>query len=252
MQRTSSIKGTEPILIIVPHGHDDPNTSIVAEQIIKELDAYGVINYGWERADKYDYYEDRANCNNITHIHEDVIKEEFLDPILDFTDRILNVGNLPNIFIIHGVSNSIRNTFIPTDLDLNGQIAGGLTDSRNLDIIVGGGQGVKPSLSCPEWYRNLFMQYLGRDGFNTWDGAEGGAYSGRGHNNLNQLFRSWKNYQNDDVFSVQLEIVRARRETKDIAEVTGDRLAMAIEDVVDIRNNPSRAVNFNLLNFPKI
>jgi len=219
MERVSTIKGSSPILILVPHGYDDPNTSVVAEQIVNELDAYAVINRGWERGDHYNYYKDIANCNNIDHINEDVVKEEFLDPILNYAQLILANNEEPNIFIIHGVSNSIR-----------------AKAGSDLDIIVGHGNGKPPSLSCPDWYKDFFINELSRSGtgFDTYEGKAGGAYSGRKKENLNQLFRQ-TSWSHTSIFSMQLEIVRERRKDYDTARKTGDRISNVIEDVVKFR-----------------
>ena len=212
--RVSAIEGENPIIIVVPHGYDDPNTSIVGEQIIHELGAYGVINHGWERADKYDYYKDKANCNDINHLHEDVVKDEFLEPLLRFANKI---GD-SNVFIIHGVSNTIRN------------------QASDLDLIIGCGQGKPDSLTCERWYLDVFMEKLIKQGFNPYVGKAGGTYSGRKKSNLNQLFRLWPQYFNDAIYSLQIEVVRELRKDELTARSTGDMIANAIED--SITTNP--------------
>lgn len=225
MQRVSAIKGYDSsILIIVPHGHDDPNTSIIGETIIKELNCYGVINYGWERDKTFDYNNDKANCNNIDHIHNIVIEDEFLDPILKFTNKIRNTWReekalSPNIFIIHGVSNSVRST-----------------DSE-LDFIVGYGAGYPERLTCPIWYKNEFMSQLKKRHYIPYQGKSGGSYSGWTDKNLNQLFTSSK-YKNANTWSLQIEIVKELRSTKTKAISTGLDMALCIEDVVEERENP--------------
>jgi hypothetical protein len=234
MERVSTIRGNSPILIIVPHGFDDPNTAVVGETIIKELDAYGVINRGWERANDYDYYADKANCNNISHCMEDVVKEEFFDPIINYIDAIANdLDAAANLFIIHGVSNSIR------------------SKASDLDLIIGFGDGTPPSYTCDQWFLDIFLNQLDKQGFHPYQGKAGGQYSARRKQNLNQLFRLWEDYENKSVFSVQIEVVRRLRDTTTQAELTGMALANAIEDVVNCRNSNS-PIGVPVNNYPSI
>ena len=218
MLRVAAIKGDYPAVVVVPHGFDDPNTSIVGEQIIKELDCYGVINYGWERSDTFDYYKDKANCNNVEHLHEDVIKQEFLEPIFKFVNRIEMEGNVANVFIIHGVSNEIRKGFPDPP-----------------DIILGFGNGTPPSFSCEKWVKDAFADLLRSQGLSVYFGKAGGKYSGRAKNNLNQVFQKW--YPNDTVQSIQLEIVRYLRKNVDVSKLTGDIISMCIEDLVEMQKD---------------
>lgn len=226
-ERVGSFRGKEPIIIVVPHGHDDPNTVEIGEQIISELGAYGVINYGWERSPKYDYYNDKANCNNINHIHEDVVDSEFLKPILNYAAII----GVPNIFIIHGVSNLIKKQ-VP----------------HPLDMIVGYGLGKKQnSITAREDYVEYFIKIAQKAGYHMWVGKGGGNYSGRSKENLNQLFVQW--YFNPYAFSVQIEIVKELRKTKHDAKVCGDQLANIIQDTVTCRlKNSFPTTNYSLLN----
>ena len=213
MERVRSIKGkNNNVLIIVPHGHDDPNTSVIGERLASELSCPAVINLGWERADKFDYDLDKANCNNIAHIQEDVISGEFLKPILNYVKNISN----PNVFIIHGVSDLIKSQ----------------TPNNKLDIIVGYGEGKKPSYSCDFELKEIFMEILTQKaGLVMYQGIAEGKYSGRGYNNLNQLFRR-KQYLRPDCNSIQLEIVRSLRKNIDTAKHTADSIAIAIEDAL--------------------
>lgn len=220
MQRVSAIRGYDSsILIIVPNGHDDPNTSIIGETIIKELNCYGVINYGWERDKVFNYENDKANCNNTDHIQNVVIKDEFLEPILKFTNNIANLAH-PNVFIIHGVSDRIIN------------------NNHELDFIIGYGAGNPERLSCPLWFKNEFMNQLKKRYFIPYQGKAGGNYSGWEEKNLNQLFTSTE-YLNPSIWSLQIEILKELRETKAKAISTGLDMALCIEDTVELRENPN-------------
>jgi len=220
MERVSTYKGSFPALIVVPHGHDDPNTAIIAESIVEEIDAYAVINRGWKRADQHDYYADKANCNNYHHIHEDVVREEFLDPILNYVERIHNKeSGPPNIFVIHGVSNSIRQT------------VGG----DALDVIIGYGEGKPPSYTCPIEFKHTFMCLLDKADLRVYQGKAGGAYSARRMSNIAQLFRT-SEYLDEDVFTIQMEIIRELREDDYAAKETGIALSSVIKDTLYLRD----------------
>ena len=213
MERVITHRGSFPALVIVPHGHDDTHTGAIGEAIIEAIDAYAVINKGWERADAYDYYKDKANCNDINHIHEDVVREEFLEPILNFTNSIYNVET-PCLFIIHGVSNSVRKEV-----------------NDNLDAIIGYGEGNTPSYSCDLQFKDALMNIMFLKGINVYQGKAGGKYSARRKNNLNQLYRS-DLYYDDVINSVQIEIVRELRENEETARETGLVLGTIIKEVV--------------------
>jgi hypothetical protein len=216
MERVSIQYGKKPILFIAPHGNTDTNTDIITEAAASALNAYYVINRGWKRASQYDYYKEHANCNNISHLHEDVVKEEFLDPILRFKNKIRKKHNYAHIFIIHGMGNDIRK----------------LSGDSKLGLIIGHGAGSPDSLSCKEWMKNLFAYTINEVGMMNWtayEGRAGGQYAGWAKNNLNQLFRKW--HYDGNVFSMQLEFVYDIRKTKSEAEVLGEFLAMAIEEV---------------------
>ena len=110
MERVSIINGKIPILIVAPHGYekDDEQTALIAEYIANKIGAYAVINRGWERAEEVDFWKDKADCNNINHCFEDVVKEEIIDPILRYKSRILLGHSEMYVFWIHGMSDDHR------------------------------------------------------------------------------------------------------------------------------------------------
>lgn len=242
-QRTRQQKGGTPIIIVVPHGYDDPNTTVIGERLIRDLGAYGVINYGWQRGDEHDYWEDIANCNNIDHLMCDVVREEFLEPILDFANDIMEYGKHPNIFIIHGVSNKIRK----------------IANDPLLDLIIGYGAGSPPYFTCDMDFKNAFLHLLDQQNFGVYNGVAGGQYSAYRKNNLAQLFsRNWKKKIDhpvfdlqDDIFTLQIEIVKERRSTDTLCRLTADELSHAIEDLVDIRASGDKFPK-SIQNFPAI
>jgi hypothetical protein len=230
MQRIAAIKGEYPAIIVVPHGYDgdDYNTSVIGEQIIDQLNCYGVINYAWQRADKFDYYKNHANCNSISQLHQNVVKQEFFDPIVRYCHSIYDAGYIPSIYIIHGFSKIIH-------------------DAAPIDVILGVGNGDPPSWTCENWISLYFAQSLQQQGFRVAFGKSGGKYSGRNPDNLNQLDNTMKklSFLKPSVYpwhiskteSIQIEISRELRETKDLATLTGSNLAYCIQDTMSSQNS---------------
>lgn len=214
MERVLTIEGDTPVIIVAPHGVDDTNTDIIAETIAEDFGAYAVINKGWQRSQSVDYFKDLANCNDIRHLKQDVIKEEFLDPILRFCSKIKRkYEERVFMLILHGCSDSVR------------EIA-----KEDLDMIVGFGDGDPPSYSCNIKLKNAFSHYLQKERFCVYEGRPRGAYAGRSSNNLNQLFRRW--HPDDDVNSIQLEITRELRSNKHLINVTCAGLVNAIDSLM--------------------
>lgn len=231
MERVSIIEGRRPVLIIAPHGYqdDDERTALIAENMANILDAYAVINRGWERADAVDCMNDKADCNNLQHCHEDVVKDEFLDPILRYRQRIVwgrrNTGSLSPyrnpttmyMFLIHGMANKHR------------QLA---NDSR-LDCVIGYGAGSPDSFTCDTWRKDFFIHRLSEAGMCVYQGKKGGAMSGWARNNTNQLFRKW--YQDPNVHSMQVEIIYDLRKDDQSAILVSEYLASAVDDLLDCK-----------------
>lgn len=212
MERVSTRRGNEPFLVIAPHGANDTHTDIIAETISNQLDAYAVINRGWERSRFFDYYQDKANCNYIPHCHQDVVKEEFLDPILDFVSEIEREYTNVLVLNIHGVGNDIVK----------------LNKGNQVDFIIGYGEGKPSRYSCDLSVKDTLCYLFARRNYAVCKGVSGGKYSAWSKDNLNQLFNKW--YPNPIVNSLQIEIVYELRCQEELAKVTG----MEIADVVNI------------------
>lgn len=215
MERTSVIEGSTPVLIVAPHGPDDFNTDYMAETMAKEFGAYAVINRGWKKSAEVDFWRDLANCNDIRHLHSDVVKEEFLQPILrnaakikrKYDDRVF-------MLILHGCGDQVRET----------------TNDDNLDLIIGVGDGRPPSYSCRPRFKNAFMHHLQAEGFGVYEGGPGGFYAGKSRNNLNQLFVKW--YPDKTVDSIQLEIVHELRCDEGLLDIAMEGLISAIDSIM--------------------
>ena len=214
MERTSIVVGETPVIVVAPHGPDDTNTDLIAETIAQEFGAYAVINRGWRRSESVDYWRDFANCNDVEHLHSDVVKEEFLDPILRFVAQIKRkYDENAFVLILHGCSNSIRN----------------IAEDQGLDMIVGYGDGNPPSYTCQTRIKNAFVYHLQKEKFGVYEGKSRGKYSGRMRNNLNQLFCQW--YPEHEVNSLQLEIVNQLR-TERMIDMTVSGLISALDSLM--------------------
>lgn len=224
MERVSIIPGKLPILLVAPHGYklDDENTDIITEHIATQIDCYAVINRGWERDNKVDCFKDKADCNNVHHCKEDVVREEFLEPLLRYKSRIQAKQKNVFIFYIHGMSNKHKK----------------IAKDENLDVVLGYGAGTPVSYSCDLWMKDLFLHLLENSGFNPYEGKNGGQMSGWGSSNMNQYFRKW--HFEPNVHSMQIEIAYELRSVPELARLTAEYLGMAIKDILNY--NTFRAI----------
>lgn len=210
MQRITYHFNSSPIIFIAPHGYkgDDYNTDHIVAKAAEHINASFIINHGWERSDKVDFINDKADCNNFYHM-VDVVKDEFLLPYVRLCKRIKTYHGKCLAIFIHGISQSIRK-----DKNYN-----------DLDMIIGYGQGTPKSLTCTEGMKNKFVYELSKDKLNCYVGEAGGKYSGFSKSNMNQY---WRKHQNDErIFSFQLEIIKDLREDKLISEMTAQYIAEA-------------------------
>lgn len=215
MERVEIIEGDTPVLLIAPHGVDDKNTDRIAESVASQFGAFAVINKGWKRNATVDYWRDLANCNNIAHLHEDVVKEEFLNPILRYVAKIKKkYQDGVFILILHGCGDEVREK----------------AKDQDLDLIVGFGDGRPPSYTCRIKTKNAFIHYLKKENFGVYEGKAKGKFAGRNKNNLNQLFTEW--YPDGDVNCLQLEIVNELRSDKDLIQITSDGIISAIDSLL--------------------
>lgn len=230
MERISVREGDIPVIFVAPHGVDDMNTDFLVDKISLEMDAFAVINRGWKRSEHFDYFQDKADCNNFLHVHEDVVKEEFLLPIMRMVSKIKkNLDNRVFIFNIHGCSNDVRKK----------------ANDNNLDLILGYGEGSPSSYTCDLKMKDSLAYFLERENFIVYEGKKGGKYAARSQNNLNQLFRLW--YPDFCVHSVQIEIVKELREDEGMLQITSDGLMGAIDDLLlfdDTESTVKRSIKY--------
>ena len=216
MERVSVSYGDLPVLLVAPHGVDDLNTDYIVDKIASEMGLFSVINRGWKRSQNVDYLKDKANCNDIRHLHEDVIKEEFLDPILRIVAKMQKtLDERVFIFYIHGCSNDAREK----------------ANDENLDIILGYGEGNPSSYTCKLKLKDAFTFFLEEQSFGVYQGKKGGKFSGHSRTNLNQLFKKYW-YPNQKVNSMQIEIVKELRNEQELLDITCDGLISAIDELI--------------------
>lgn len=214
MERVTTIRGKRPVLFVAPHGFNDTYTDILAEAAAIQCNGYAVINRAWERSDKVDEINSLANCNNIDHIYEDVVSEEFLAPLERYYNKITTDFGGMYYFMIHGCGNDARKGTDPS-----------------LTAILGYGDGNKPSLTCSLEMRCEFHRLIKKDGLWTiWHAGPGSKFSGWDRKNLNQF---WRKHQDDpDVQGFQLEFVTACRKTEADAEISGKYLGDLVERMI--------------------
>lgn len=206
------------MIYVAPHGAqcDDVNTAFIAEILAETTNGYAVINRGWERHATINYAKDKANCNNVEHCHADVVKEEFLDPLIRFKNRILKKWNRVMIVYLHGMSNDVQKR---TGID-------------ELNFVIGWGNGNPSSHTCQKWVKDFLIYHLSlTDNSVVGEGKAGGNYAGRAKNNMVQLFRKW--YLDKEVDAVQIEIVNKIRNTKMLADATAQIMSIVMEELLD-------------------
>lgn len=201
--RIEVIRGSHPIVFVVPHGPDDINTAAIGAHLANKWDCNAVINHGFRRADFVDVENDLADCNRIDHIKSDeVVEEEFLKPIMKIRNKFIPYGyaafnsmndHAVTLFHIHGCGNHIQKRALT---------------GYPISFILGYGLGVKKhSYSTLLWKKNFIRNNWNHSKVSygyAYEGVGNGDYAGRSTNNLNQYFRK---HENDlGVDSMQIEI----------------------------------------------
>ena len=219
MERVELREGKIPVIVFAPHGFNgnDENTSIMARSIAKEINAYAVINKGWERSDVVNCFDDKADCNNVEHCHEYVVKDEVLDPLIRFIAKAKKNHGTAFLYNIHGMSDRHRKKA-----------------QDKMDVVIGFGDGDPPSFSMDIWRKDFFVSKLNVLGINAYEGKAGGNMSGWSRNNMNQLFRKW--YLDSNVQSLQIEVTHELRSDVTMALITSDYLATCMLELINITN----------------
>ena len=203
LERVSIRDGMLPLIFIAPHGFDDDFSGVIAMELAEQLNSYAVINNAWKRAANFDCSTSNANCNNITHLQNEVVKDEFLDPFLKFVDDACAGHGECDIVVVHG--------FV----------------GKRPDIIFGYGEGNPSSHTINKLDRRLMMYAAQHVGFDVAFGKAGSKFAGVARNNLNQYHKKWQPAEH--ISSMQLEISKTRRIDDATAKATAKQLFPAFD-----------------------
>jgi hypothetical protein len=236
-ERVSIIPGkySTTTLLVVPRGANDVHLCDLAERCAEELECYALINRGFEKSEQVDVMKDQADCGRISHIQQEVVYEEFLEPIKHIKERMVNRivrsnlsqgnwGDIDNyvgrflIFYLYGVSDNVHSKA-----------------NEPVSVIVGnGGKILSSHYTCEEWRRDLFIHTANE----AWDDTMGsayvghprGKYAGRSSDNINQFFRM---HETDRfVESMQLSFPMMMRSDEQTAKLTGEVLGQIISKLL--------------------
>lgn len=214
------IEGQNSILVVAPHGGDNEELADAAEMFARGLGAFAVINRGWRVSNKVDPIRDLANCNDLRQLGEDVVREEFFNPILRSVARIKKrYGGRVLMVVMKQCKDQTRD-------DVREEI---------VDVIVGYGAGTPQRFSCSLRTKNAIVGCLAEEGFGVFEGEAGGPHSGGAKNNLNQLFT--RMMPDPDVESIQMAIVKEMIEDKDLASMTVSGLIGAFDAFMAIEED---------------
>ena len=209
-----------PLILIAPHGYkgDDFNTDIFTETLADMLNCNYVINHGWKKIEKPDLSNEKANCNNYTHMIDEVA-EEFLFPLLGIAKTVVKFYGYGIACWIHGVRDDVRKKY----------------NKKDIDVIFGDGQGTsKNSKTCNSALKDFVVYNLSESGIKTYCSFPGDLYNGANYINMNQL---WCNHHPDPrMQSFQLEITKDLREDKTMTTLTADCFAEAFKNITNYRN----------------
>tara|TARA_Y100000034_G_scaffold100014_1_gene123126 strand:+ start:1865 stop:2524 length:660 start_codon:yes stop_codon:yes gene_type:complete len=214
MERVSTFQGSAPVIVVAPNCPDEQNTDEIAQMMIHQLNCFGVINRGWKKAKNVDYINDQADCNYLIHLKEDVVRDEFLNPVINFSNRIFKKYPQQPAFMFNiiGVENNIRRK----------------ANDQSLDLVLGYGQGQSSSsYTCEEWRKDLFCYLCKKSSITCYAGSGGSGYAARSKFSLIQLFR--QHMRRTYMQAMQIGVVEDLRNDKDLARITGDFLADIVQ-----------------------
>lgn len=225
MERVSLVYGENPLLVVVPHGADHENLARAGEMLAHDLGGFAVINRGWRGSKIVDHSADLANCNDVRHLREDVVREEFLNPVLRMAARIKRKYSDRILMLV----------LVPCDEEAKAS-----ADGEMLDIVVGYGAGNPPSFSCDTRTKSALIHFMQEEGFGVYEGAAGGRYSGKAKNSLNQLFVRW--HPDDCVDSIQLAVVEDMLSDDPMIAMTVEGLVSAIDSLRSLEDDQETPV----------
>lgn len=221
MERVTLIHGTAPIILVAPHASEESFMAELVQEMAKKSKAYAIINNGFKKCDVVDVVDvihDMADCNRVDHIHEDVVKDEFLDPLLYIKRNLCRRHPRVNVFYLRGFDPSFETTL-----------------GSRIDLILGYGQAVvNSSYICPLWMVDMFINEWEGHGWTSTSaccGKPGGKFSARSINHLPQLFQ--KHYPDDDVAAMEICTSWRFRQDKGTAAFCGTILSNIVDELAE-------------------
>ncbi len=229
------IKGHNRILLIAPHGHkhDDENTGLLTREIAGMLGCYAIISEvyrkpDWKRDPKTgdmrevpDPENKRVNLNRRDQV-EAHVREEFLVPLVSYTEEIIRGFGPALLLWMHGIK----------DENINWESTEG--DPSRVDVLIGIGQGVPDSLTAwPQTVDRLIasLKSTPRAEVIASPAKKGSAYCGQHPNIMNQYFKE-RGYPLSQVQSIQMEITyTGYRDMKSIPR-TADAFCAALSKLL--------------------
>ncbi len=248
------------LLLIAPHGHhkDDEYTYEVAQQMARELDCYAVLNKVYRRP--YEVKNKKTgklkivrpnkskkivNLNDISQV-ETFLKKEFLQPIVDFKNKIVTDFGSALVILIHGIDdNNINGKTMVSNLGGKKDLLIGIGQSNR---ITGKSKNSDDRSTLNNFEVNLLIESFDNNKIKAALAPIGSGYCGWDINNMNQLFNQkneHKIYYDPRVKSIQLEIkMKNFREGPDQARKTGILLAKAFIEFIEF-TKPVKKVNID-------
>lgn len=223
LERVSCIIGKKPVILVCPYSLNKTNSDIITEHVAKSINCFAVINRGFHKSKILDIDNNFADCNNVDHIKQPVIYEEYLLPIIKYTDKAQKIISKINhkkwydlfkspIYIFH-IHSCEDNTDENIQEDIGAVLGYGLGRTVN-------------SLSCELWQKNLFVS-LWRKNSSNGDIFEG-INVGRNSNEMNQYFI--KHNKKDFVNSMQIEFPLSKTNNSLNSITTANTLAAVINE----------------------
>ena len=221
------INGGTNVLLIAPHGHhlDDEKTGDLTHLVAEQSGCYAIINKYYGKKLNGDR---RINLNSLVQVKKH-LQDEFLNPLLEYKNKMVEEHSSAWIFWIHGAEQaSIKN-------DVNGRND---INPDEIKVLVGYGQKTDNDrfTAEPETAAQLIeslKQYDLKAVMANPDIPQGTkSFCGHDRNNMNQLFRTGE-YKDPNVRSFQLEFRKLGcRDTAKNIEDTAHKIIKAISTLL--------------------
>jgi len=236
------ITGHNKVLLIAPHGFngdktnglkaDDENTGILTREIARRLNCYAIINEVYKKPEKEaDPATKRINLNRRGQV-EKYLKEEFLQPLKNFTQSIIKNHGSALVLWVHGI----------LDKNITSETVAG--DINNTHVVLGIGQGNSNNhyTANKKTVDDLIRVLLDNEDKSIVAtlAKEESNYCGANENIMNQYFRT-HGYDLSKVESIQMEIKHSGFRDKENIEPAAEAFSTAILNMPSVKteNKPN-------------